>query len=256
MNRRIAIALGLIAGLTIVAAVAQTRPANPAPTPSASDTLVRNALAKAIPGIKIDSVRSSPIPGYREVAVNGKVIYVSADGKYLMQGQLVELATRDNLTAISEGALRKGLLDAAGKDRRIIFSPPNPKYRVTVFTDIDCGYCRKLHSQIAAYNKAGISVEYLFFPRAGINSEPYNQAVSVWCAADQRKALTDAKADRPVPKKTCPNPVAKDFELGRLVGVDGTPAIYAPDGTQIGGYLSPQEMADVLSRQAARTAAR
>lgn len=256
MNRKIAIALGLVAGLTIVAAVAQTRPANPAPAASASDTLVRNALTKAIPGIKIDSIRSSPIPGYREVAVNGKVIYVSADGKYLMQGQLVELATRDNLTAISEGALRKGLLDAVGKDRRIIFSPANPKYRVTVFTDIDCGYCRKLHSQIAAYNKAGISVEYLFFPRAGINSEPYNQAVSVWCAADQRKALTDAKADRPVPKRTCPNPVAKDFELGRLVGVDGTPAIFGPDGTQIGGYLSPQEMAEVLGRQAARTAAR
>ena len=256
MNRKIAIALGLIAGLTIVAAVAQTRPANPAPAASASDTLVRNALAKAIPGIKIDGIKASPIAGYREVAVNGKIIYVSADGKYLMQGQLVELATRDNLTAISEGGLRRGLLDAVGKDRRIIFSPPNPKYRVTVFTDIDCGYCRKLHSQIAAYNKAGISVEYLFFPRAGINSEPYNQAVSVWCAADQRKALTDAKADRPIPKKTCPNPVAKDYELGRLVGVDGTPAIYAPDGTQIGGYLSPPEMVEVLSRQATRTAAR
>ena len=195
------------------------------------------------------------IPGYREVAVGGKVVYVSADGKYLLQGSLIELSSRDNLTAASEGVLRRGVLDAVPRERRIIFSPAKPKYRITVFTDIDCGYCRKMHTQIADYNKAGISVEYLFFPRAGVPSESYTKAVNVWCAADQRKALTDAKADRPVPKKTCANPVAMDYELGQKIGVDGTPAIYAADGTQLGGYLAPAEMLARLDRQAAKALA-
>jgi len=165
------------------------------------------------------------------------------------------LSSRDNLTAASEGVLRRGVLDAVPRERRIIFSPAKPKYRITVFTDIDCGYCRKMHTQIADYNKAGISVEYLFFPRAGVPSESYTKAVNVWCAADQRKALTDAKADRPVAKKTCANPVAMDYELGQKIGVDGTPAIYAADGTQLGGYLAPAEMLARLDRQAAKALA-
>jgi protein-disulfide isomerase len=186
--------------------------------------------------VEIDSIKPSPIPGFREVAIAGKVVYVRTDGKLLIQGSLIELGTRDNLTAASEGALRRGILDAVPRDRRIIFSPPKPKYRLTVFTDIDCGYCRKMHAQIADYNKAGISVEYLFFPRSGPSTESFTKAINVWCAPDRRKALTDAKNDRPVPKKTCTNPIAQDYELGKKIGVDGTPAIYGPDGTQLGGY--------------------
>jgi thiol:disulfide interchange protein DsbC len=235
-------------------AAAKQAPARPAPG-APGDALVRAALTKAVPGATIDSIKASPIPGYREVAIGGKVVYVSADGRYLMQGSLVELATRDNLTEISEGALRRGVLDAVPRNRRIVFSPAKPKYRITVFTDIDCGYCRKLHAQIGEYMKAGISVEYLFFPRAGIGSESFNKAVSVWCAADQRKALTDAKLDKPIPKRTCANPVTMDYALGQRVGVDGTPAIFAADGTQLGGYLPPQEMVARLDRQAARAVA-
>ena len=113
--------------------------------------LVRAALLKAVPGATIDSIKPSIIDGYREVAIGGKVVYVSADGRYLMQGSLVDLNTKDNLTEVSEGALRRGQLDAVPLDRRIVFSPPNPKYRITVFTDVDCGYCRKLHAQINDY---------------------------------------------------------------------------------------------------------
>jgi thiol:disulfide interchange protein DsbC len=130
-----------------------------------------------------------------------------------------------------------------------IFSPANPKYRVTVFTDIDCGYCRKLHAQIADYNKAGISIEYLFFPRAGVGSESFDKAVSVWCASDRRKALTDAKLDKPVASKTCTNPVRMDYDLGQRIGVDGTPAVYMTDGSYIGGYLSVQDMLARLERK-------
>lgn len=253
MNRPVALLVCLAIGLAATIAVAQVKRA--APAPAAGDAALRAAVAKAIPNVAIDSVKPSVIPGYREVAIGGRVVYVSNDGKYLVQGSLIELASRDNLTEASEGALRKVSLDAIPRDRRIVFSAPNPKYRVTVFTDIDCGYCRKMHAQIADYMKAGISVEYLFFPRAGLNSDSFTKAQNVWCAKDRRKALTDAKADRPVTKATCPNPIAMDYALGQRVGVDGTPAIYGPDGTQLGGYLPPAEMLARLNRQAARAVA-
>ena len=273
MNRSLSIAATLALASVVATACAQSHPAAPAKSAKAaapaarpaaataakapakgSDALVRAALVKAAPGTKIDGIGPSIIPGFREVAISGKVVYVSADGRYLMQGSLVDLATRDNLTEVSEGALRRGQLDAVPRNRRIVFSPPNPKYRITVFTDIDCGYCRKMHTQIAEYMKEGISVEYLFYPRAGIGSESFNKAVSVWCAKDQRAALTEAKLDKPITKRTCNNPVTTDYALGQRVGVDGTPAIFAADGTQLGGYLPPAEMLERLNRAAARAA--
>jgi len=270
MNRSLSLTAAIALALVVASACAQSRsavPANaakaaapaaanaPAAKLAAGDAPVRAALLKAVPGATIDSIKPSIIPGYREVAIGGKVVYVSADGRYLMQGSLIELASRENLTEVSEGALRRGMLDAVPRNRRIVFSPPNPKYRITVFTDIDCGYCRKMHAQINDYMKAGISVEYLFFPRAGVGSESFNKAISVWCAADQRKALTDAKLDKPVAKRTCTNPVTMDYALGQRVGVDGTPAIFAADGTQLGGYVPPTEMLARLDRAAARAVA-
>jgi len=279
MNRSTALVVSVVLGLTVAAAMAQTKPAaGPAAAPAkpaatqakasappatlakpaaaaAGDAALRAAILKAVPDAEITSIKPSPIPGYREVAINGRIVYVSADGKYLVQGSLIELSSRDNLTAASEAVIRRADLDAVPRDRRIIFSPPNPKYRITVFTDIDCGYCRKMHTQIAEYNKAGISVEYLFFPRSGPNTDSFTKAISVWCSSDRRKALTDAKADRPLPKKTCANPIAMDYELGRKIGVDGTPAIYAADGTQIGGYVAPAEMLVRLERQATKSLA-
>ncbi len=262
MNRSFVIALSAATSLLVVAACAQptsavaaTGAAAAAPASSAGDAPIRAALIKAVPGAVIDSVKPSPIAGFREVSVNGRVVYASTDGKYLIQGSLIELGSRENLTAASEAVIRRGLLDAVPRDRRIVFSPANPKYRLTVFTDIDCGFCRKLHSQIADYNKAGIAVEYLFFPRAGLASESYTKAVNVWCANDRQKALTDAKLDRPVAKKTCANPVTMTYQLGQKIGVDGTPAVYAADGTQLGGYLSPADMLARLDRQSGKAVA-
>jgi thiol:disulfide interchange protein DsbC len=256
MTRSLLIAVMATVGLgTACAQTTQTAPtvsaAAVAPAAAANSyPLIRAAITKAVPGAVIDSIKPTIIPNYREVAVSGRIVYVSVDGKYLIQGALIDLSTRQNLTDASEAVLRRAVLDGVGRDRRIIFSPANPKYRITVFTDIDCAYCRKLHSQIADYNKAGIAVEYMFFPRAGVNSESYNKAVSVWCASNRQQALTDSKLDKPVAKKTCPNPVAMEYDLGRRVGVDGTPAIYAADGSQLGGYLSPTDMLAKLDHQA------
>ena len=205
-------------------------------------------MAKAMPNSAIDSIKPSIIPGYREVAIGGRIIYVSSDGRYLIQGNLFDLTTRTSLTESSQAVIRRGILAKVGPERRIIFSPAAPKHHVTVFTDVDCGYCRKMHSQIADYNKLGISVEYIFFPRAGMNSDAARKAINVWCSADRRKALTDAKNDRPVLNKTCTNPIAADFDLGQKMGFDGTPAIYAADGSQVGGYLAPAQMLSTLDK--------
>jgi thiol:disulfide interchange protein DsbC len=232
--------------------IAASLPAGPV-----DEAAIRRSVEKAIPGVKIDRIQASPIAGYREVVLSGRVVYVSNDGRYLMQGSLIRLGDRANLTDQSEAVLRRAVLAGVGPERRIEFKATGTqRHRITVFTDIDCAYCRKLHSQIADYNKAGITVDYLFFPRAGLDSESFDKAVAVWCAPDRQAALTAAKADRPVPKRTCANPIAAEFALGHQVGVDGTPAIYLDDGTQIGGYLAPQDMLAKLDEHAAAVATR
>lgn len=254
--RLLRLSMFLFFAFTACMAIAQPRPNKPLPVAVASnDAAVRAALEKAMPKADIDSIKPSIIPGYREAAVGGRVVYVSVDGRYLIQGNLFDLSTRTNLTESSQAVIRRGILAKVGPERRIIFAAAKPKHRVTVFTDIDCGYCRKLHQQMADYNNLGISVEYLFYPRAGMGSDAANKAISVWCSADRRKAMTDAKNDRPMPKKTCNNPIAADYALGQKMGFDGTPAIYAIDGSQVGGYLAPAQMLAALDKLA-KTAAK
>ena len=254
MHRRLTLLLALTVSLTACAAdqgptpetagAAATRaaPAAAAAVATADDAAIREGMKKLFPNIEVDRVTPAPFAGFSEVAVQGRVFYVSNDGRLLLHGNLLDVARNENLTRLSEGVLRKSELDAVGAERRIVFAAAQPKHRVTVFTDIDCGFCRKLHSQMADYNAAGISVEYLFFPRTGPGSESFEQAVAVWCAKDRRTALTQAKAGTMFPQATCKNPVASDYALGQRVGVDGTPAIYAENGVQIGGYLAPDEM--------------
>jgi len=239
-----------MAGPVPAAAVAAPAVASAPVTPA--EAAVRKAMNALAAGVKIDSMRPSPIPGLMEVNAGGETVYVSDDGKYLVSGSIIDVASKDDLTEKSRAVARRGALKAVTASQMIVFAPSHPKYTVTVFTDVDCGYCRKLHSQIADYNKAGIAVDYLFFPRSGIGGESYDKAVSVWCAADRREAFTNAKKGLPVPKANCANPVSTDYNLGLRVGVEGTPAIYTADGTQIGGYLSPTEMRSKLDELAAK----
>ncbi len=212
-----------------------------------SEQKVRDAIKSMAPNAKVESIADSALPGFVEVVVGGNVLYVSDDGKYLMQGRVYDVGAKRDLTEAREAVLRKVRVDAVGADQRIVFAAKNPKHKVTVFTDIDCGYCRKLHQEMAQYNDLGISIEYMFFPRAGLGSPSFDSAVSVWCAADRNKALTDAKAGTQIEKKTCANPITSSYELGQQVGVSGTPAVIAEDGTMIGGYVPPAAMLDRLN---------
>ena len=224
------------------------KPTYAAGTPEAR---ARDALRSVNPQIEVEHIGAAPLPGFREAIVSGQVVYVSDDGKYLFQGKLFDIAAKKDLGEASMAKLRAGLLETIPMSDRIVFAPPAAKHTVVVFTDIECGYCRKLHNEIAEYNKRGIAVQYLAFPRAGLGSEDYRKMVAVWCADDPRQALTDAKNDKPVPMKNCTNPVTMHYNLGQRMGLEGTPMILATDGTQIAGYLPPDQLLAAMEKHAA-----
>lgn len=209
---------------------------------SADEARIRQALGELVPNVSIEEINETRLPELYEVFVGGQVLYISRDGNTLVQGAMYDIPSRTDLSERSKARRRVPLLDSVGPEGRIIFGDEDAAHRVTVFTDIDCGYCRRMHEEIAQYNALGIAVEYLFFPRGGPNTEAWGKSVSVWCADDQLDAMTRAKAGQAVPERSCENPVADDYELGRKVGVEGTPAVYTTDGIQVGGYLPPQQM--------------
>jgi len=204
---------------------------------------VRSAIQVLAPHLEIKSIQPAPMPGMVEVILEGQIVYVSEDGRYLIEGVVFDIENRRDLTEERRSGLRKEAMGEVNKDEMIVFAAENPRHTITVFTDIDCGYCRKLHGDIDKYNDKGISVQYLFFPRAGLGSHSYEKAVSVFCADDSQSALTFAKmGDEPEPKQ-CDNPVSEHMKLGRMAGVNGTPAIVTEDGSLVAGYLPPDAMA-------------
>ncbi len=220
----------------------------------ASEDKVRAAIQSMVPSAKIDAIAESSLPGFYEVVIGSNVLYASADGKFLMQGRVFDIEHKVDLTERRESSLHKVAMAKVGTDKRIVFAAKHPTHTVSVFTDIDCGYCRRLHQQIGEYNDLGISVEYLFFPRAGLGSASFDKAVTVWCAKDRNKAMTDAKAGVAMDQVSCQNPVAETFQLGQVVGVSGTPTIVAENGTLIGGYVPPAALLERLNAIAAQGA--
>lgn len=216
---------------------------------SADEVAIRQSIAKSMPSMKIDSVHPSEVKGLYEVMVGANIFYVSEDGKYLLQGRLVDVADRKDLTEEKLSNARKQAIEKIGQENMIVFKPKIKKYTVTIFTDIDCGYCRKLHSEIDQYLAEGITIQYLFFPRAGKGSDSYNKAVSVWCAKDRNAALTDAKKGNTPPAKTCDNPVDEHMQLGEDFGVKGTPMIVLENGTIYPGYLPAKQLVEALESE-------
>ncbi len=188
------------------------------------------------------AVSETPIDGLLQVQINSDIVYVTGDGQYLLQGQIMNLDTRTNITDQAKSSIRLSLLNDLKPEEQISYSPEKPSYDLLVFTDIDCGYCRKLHNQMAEYNEQGIAIHYMAFPRAGIGSNSFDKYVSVWCADDKQEALTLAKNGTDPEPSNCPNPVAEQYDLGREIGVTGTPAIVTKDGTLIPGYVPPAQL--------------
>lgn len=216
---------------------------------------IKELVSKQL-GKKVTEIKPSPVPGLYQVTAPPMVFYMSKDARYVINGDIVDLQNRTNISAHERSAAKIAALNQISEKDMIIFSPKKVKHVVTVFTDIDCAYCRKLHSEIAEYNKRGIEIRYLAFPRAGIGSESYRKAVAVWCSKDRKKAITEAKRGIQIAAKTCDNPVAKEYQLGEELGVNGTPSMVLEDGQMFPGYAPPDRLAAALDQMEPNTSAR
>jgi thiol:disulfide interchange protein DsbC len=241
-------------GAIFAAPNAPTAPATAAI--AAADLATLEAVASRIKGAKASELRATPIKGMYEYQRGAEIAYVSEDGKYAFAGDLYTLGNSFNLTEARRREVRRGLIAAVPEVSMVQFAPKEYKYTINVFTDVDCTYCRKLHSQIADYNKLGIRVRYLSFPRTGPDSESWTKAEQVWCAKDRNAALTQAKLGKDPGGQVCPvNPVASEYQLGISLRISGTPAILTEYGDMIEGYAPPMELLKELQTEAARTAA-
>lgn len=206
---------------------------------------VRAELVKMIPAAAEASIEPAQVKGVYRLEVNGAFAFALVDGDFVLIGDLYNTKDQVNLGDQAANERMAARIKDVPTSDMIVFGPAEPTRYMTVFTDIDCGYCRKLHAEIEDLTAAGIQVRYIAFPRAGIGSESYNKYVSVWCNADQQTSLTTAKAGGVVPDATCENPIERNYQTGREVGVRGTPTIVFDDGTVTPGY---QPSAEIISR--------
>lgn len=214
---------------------------------------VRQKVSEMFDMIEPGDVEVSPVDGWYTIQRGSVVAYISGDGRYLLQGDMIDLDEQVNLTEVARNDARREVMAAVTDDQFITFSPEEVKYSVSIFTDTECTYCRRLHSQIEDYMAQGIEVRYLLYPRNGPASRAWNTAEEVWCAADRQNALTMAKLDRKFDTATCDSSaVQRHYVIGRDVGLSGTPAIVLDDGTLIGGYVPPDQLAIRLRQNATK----
>lgn len=204
------------------------------------------AKLQAALGMQISSIGDAPVAGLLQVMTEKGLFYTSQDGKYLLQARIYNIEDgMRNITEEALGSVRLGGLKEF-KDAVIEYKSEKEKYVVNIFTDISCGYCRKLHNEMDQYNDLGITVRYLAFPRGGLNSSSYTDMVSVWCANDKQKAMDNAKAGGTVASENCETKVAEQYAFGQRIGVNGTPNIIMPDGSVIPGYQPPKQLEEAL----------
>jgi thiol:disulfide interchange protein DsbC len=240
-----------LSAIVLIAAVASAHAAD------SSEKVVRDAMHSLLPMTKVDEVLKSDLPGFYEVVVSGQVVYVSADGKYLLQGNLYNVAQKKDLTAARVAVMREQAVQRLPDAKKMVFTPEHPKHTITVFTDVDCPYCRQFHKQIAEYNRQGIAVKYVLFP-LDIHPGADKKAVAVWCSPDRNVAYTAAMNGQDPGTGTCANnPVSETKALAVSIGINATPTVLAEDGTSVdlGKATTPEALAAELDRLAAAATA-
>lgn len=216
------------------------------PAGVSQDAAIRAALQSVNPAAEITWIRASPVAGLREVNSEGNLVYMTTDGRYLIAGDIIDLRTKANLSDDARAVYRARVIAEAPAAERIVYKAPNEKAVIYVFTDISCGYCRMLHERVPEYNRLGVTVEYFAWPRAGLNSGDFVQMRNIWCSKDRNEAFDNAVARRDVPVANCNSPVSSHIALGQQLGIEATPAVYGLSGKQLGGFLEPAQMAQVL----------
>lgn len=208
---------------------------------------IRQSIELIAPDLEVTHIRPADVDGLYEVVLGTEVIYMSPDGRYVLRGELLDLENQTNMTQGVRSQMRQKLLADLPRDEMIRFSNGKSDHVIYVFTDIDCGYCRKLHQDVPSLMEQGVEVRYLAYPRAGLESDTYHEMESVWCSADRKSALTQAKQGKKIETKPCDNPVAAQYEIGRKMGIRGTPAIYLENGRSLPGYVPPKELLAILN---------
>jgi thiol:disulfide interchange protein DsbC len=214
-------------------------------------TKTANSLTYLLRGNpSLDKIRKTPIAGLYEATLGSNIIYITADGKHFILGEMYKSKGTVNLTENRRNKMRMKAIDAIDETDMVVFAPKQrkTKYILNVFTDVDCGYCAKFHEDVPYLNRAGVKVRYLAFPRAGKGSDTYNTMVSVWCADDQQKAMTDAKARREIKPKTCKHPIDKLYNIGQEIGITGTPALVFSNGKLLPGYVPYYQLIPYLQQ--------
>ena len=208
---------------------------------------LKESLATRLPAAALGELAPSPLTGLYELTLQGQVVYVSADGRYLVSGRIIDLETREDLTERVLATQRLRTIEAVPEKQMIVFEAKGePRHTITTFTDIDCPYCRKMHAEMDELNAKGVRVRYMLFPRAGFPSASYDKAVSVWCAPDQQAEMTRAKRGTMPEKRECPNPVEEHMALARRLGLQGTPFTITDTGRVISGYMPAPKLFDLL----------
>jgi|TARA_B110000438_G_scaffold12208_1_gene11965 thiol:disulfide interchange protein DsbC len=209
---------------------------------------IRKIVTNMSSDIKADQVLKSPVEGWYTIKRGAYIAYISEDGRHLIQGDMYNLETQINLSEGIRNDSRREAVSAYPLDSMIIFASDKKSHAVTIFTDVDCTFCRRLHSQIDDYLDAGIEVRYLLYPRNGPQSESWVIAEQIWCSNDRNKALTLAKIDQKFDSRDCDSSsISENYMLGQVVGLQGTPAIVLEDGTMVNGYVSATELSRIIS---------
>ncbi len=242
-----------LAGATLLLAAILGQPATAeTAVDDAKKAEITKNLKRMVPGLDDATLTPAPVAGLYEVVIGSDVLYITQDGRYLIQGNIIDLETRENLTAPRIAQITTEVIEGIGEDQMVIYEPKTTRHTVTIFTDIDCGYCRKLHAEMEGYLAHGIRIRYLFYPRAGLQSESARKAVAVWCAEDRNSAMDRAKSGQKIEMKSCENPVRDHYTLGEQMGIRGTPALILEDGERLPGYVPPDRLNRYLTQKAAR----
>ena len=211
---------------------------------------IRARLLAARPDIPILDIQPTEMSGIYVVSLPaGQVLHFSADGQFFFNGDLYKVEDRlVNITEEGRSTARKAMMDELDESQMVVFSPAKERVKatLTIFTDIDCVFCRKLHNEVPELNRLGVAVRYLAYPRSGENTPSYDKLVSAWCAENPQIALTRAKAGETIEEALCVNPVASQYELGARLGVNSTPSVIYEDGTLAPGYKTAAEFAQIL----------
>ena len=214
---------------------------------SAELQAVRDTVSEHFAEIGAEDVFESPIDGWYTIRKGAIIAYITGDGRYLLQGDLIDLENNANLSEESRNDARVIMMSAVPNEELIVFTPENVEHTVSIFTDIDCTFCRRLHAQMDQYMEQGIEIRYFLYPRNGPTSPSWAKAESVWCADDRNEALTLAKLDQEYPSRTCDSSIVSNhYSIGQDVGLRGTPAIVLDDGTLFSGYLPPEQLKQAI----------